>query len=398
MRVRSPFFLLCATGLFAIFSSTIAKSPVLPLFAAHLGASITAIGLIGSAASLAGIVISVPAGIFSDHFGRRRMLQAAAWIFMTAPLLYLFTDSIVALGATRLYHGLATAIFMPVALALVTDLYHQGRGEKIGLFSTATLAGRFVAPVAGGFLLGLVAADQAMGFRLVYAVCFLGGLAAFVLTTRLPASPNHAPRSQNWSHTLRQFKGVAAKPPILMTAAVEAAMLFMYGCFETFIPLQALAIGLTITQAGLFLSAQIVTVALLKPAMGRFADQHGRGGQIFWGALLGAGAVAFVPFVSSFSILLMISIGIGLSLAAVTTATSALIADLCGSEGRGGAMGLLSGIMDIGHTAGPVCSGLIAARFGLGSAFIGAAAVLGVTMLVFLASQHLFPQKEPEVS
>jgi hypothetical protein len=42
----NPFKLMCAAGLFAIFSSTLLKSPVLPLFAVHLGATASEVGLI----------------------------------------------------------------------------------------------------------------------------------------------------------------------------------------------------------------------------------------------------------------------------------------------------------------------------------------------------------------
>ena len=46
--------LLCTTGLFAIFSSTIAKSPVLPMFASHLGADPSGIGFIASVSAFKG--------------------------------------------------------------------------------------------------------------------------------------------------------------------------------------------------------------------------------------------------------------------------------------------------------------------------------------------------------
>ena len=56
----SPFILLCTTGLFAIFSSTISKSPVLPLFASHLGADPSGVGFIASVSAFTGIVASIP--------------------------------------------------------------------------------------------------------------------------------------------------------------------------------------------------------------------------------------------------------------------------------------------------------------------------------------------------
>jgi len=48
-------------------------------------------------------------------------------------------------------------------------------------------------------------------------------------------------------------------------------------------------------------------------------------------------------------------------------------------------MGILGSIMDIGHTAGPLVSGIIAAHFGFGKAFIFAALMLVVVSAVFLS-------------
>jgi len=83
--------------------------------------------------------------------------------------------------------------------------------------------------------------------------------------------------------------------------------------------------------------------------------------------------------------LLTLSIAFGLSLSIVTSATSASIADLSSAEGRGSAMGLLGSVMDIGHTTGPLASGFIAASFGYGRAFVGAALVLLLIAFVFLS-------------
>jgi hypothetical protein len=58
------------------------------------------------------------------------------------------------LAIVRFYHGFATAVFIPVAMALVADLFHHERGEKMGWFSTSTLVGRFMAPIAGGGIIG----------------------------------------------------------------------------------------------------------------------------------------------------------------------------------------------------------------------------------------------------
>lgn len=391
----SPFLFLCATGLFAIFSSTISKSPVLPLFAAHLGAGPSGVGLIASISAFAGVVFSVPAGILADRFGQKRLIVTASLIFASAPFGYLLVTNIWQLALVRFYHGFATAIFLPVAMALVSSLSSKERGENLGWFSTATLAGRFMAPVIGGGILGFFSLSSSFSYTVVYAVCGGAGLITLLLALTLPVPEATAQVGQSWSETFRVFKTVVLNRTILLTCFVEAAILFAYGTFETFLPLYAVEHGLSAAQVGVFLSGQIIVLALTKPIMGKFSDRHGRRPQIVAGGVLGAACIGGFALISSFFPLLLLSITFGLCLSIVTSATSAFIADLSSQQARGSAMGLLGSIMDIGHTTGPLFSGVIASSFGYEQSFLGAGGVLlGVALLFSFASMA----KGPSVS
>ncbi len=379
----SPFLFLCVTGFFAIFSSTISKSPVLPLFAGHLGAAPFGIGLIAGISAFAGVTFSVPAGMLADRFGKKRLIMIAAAIFVSAPFGYLLVTTLWQLALVRLYHGFATAIFVPVAMALVSSLSDKERGEKLGWFSTATLAGRFLAPTIGGATLGSFSLEASAGYTAVYLVCGGAGVVTLILAYLLPVPEETEQAGQPWSETYRVFKTVIADRNILVTCVVEAAILFAYGTFETFLPLYAVQNGLIAAHVGILLSGQIIVLALTKPIMGKFSDTHGRKPQIFTGGLMGAACMGGFPFVTSFLSLLCLSIIFGLCLSVVTSATSAYIADLSSPEARGSAMGMLGSIMDIGHTAGPIISGLVAASFGFGQSFAAAAFVLLSVSLFF---------------
>ena len=180
----SPFLVLCGAGLFAIFSSTISKSPVLPLFATHLGAGPSEVGLIAAVSAFMGVLFSIPAGMLSDKLGRRTMLLFSAVIFASAPFLYLMVNSLWQLALVRFYHGFATAVFIPVATAMVSGLFHKERGEKIGWFSTSTLIGRFIAPLAGGGIIGVFVFTPALSYRMVYLVCGTAGVITLLLMFR----------------------------------------------------------------------------------------------------------------------------------------------------------------------------------------------------------------------
>lgn len=382
----SPFLFLCVTGFFAIFSSTISKSPVLPLFAGHLGAAPFGIGLIAGISAFAGVTFSVPAGMLADRFGRKRLIMIAAAIFVSAPFGYLLVTTLWQLALVRLYHGFATAVFVPVAMALVSSLSDKERGEKLGWFSTATLAGRFLAPIIGGGILGSFSLEASAGYTVVYLVCGGAGLVALILAYILPVPEETGQTGQPWSETYRVFKTVIQDRNILMTCVVEAAILFAYGTFETFLPLYAVQNGLIASHVGILLSGQIIVLALTKPIMGKFSDTHGRKPQIFTGGLMGAACMVGFPLVTSFFPLLCLSMIFGLCLSVVTSATSAHIADLSSPDARGSAMGMLGSVMDVGHTAGPIISGLVASSFGYAQSFVGAALVLAAVSLFFICT------------
>lgn len=379
----SPFTLLCSAGLLAIFSSTISKSPVLPLFASYLGADPSGVGMIASVSAFTGIIASIPAGVLSDRLGRRKMLIFSAIVFSTAPYLYLVATQLWQLAVIRFYHGFATAIFIPVAMALVSDLFQKERGEKIGWFSTSTLIGRFMAPIIGGAIIGALVFSPDLSYKAIYIVCGIAGVLTLVLALRLPVPEGKEGNGLRWSEALSSFKMVASNRGIIITAFIEAAILFVYGTFETFLPLYSIKVGLSAYEVGIFLAAQVITLALTKPIMGRFSDRHGRKPQILLGSITGALSVAIISLFTSFVPLFALSILLGLSLSVVTSATSAFIADLSSRETHGSAMGILGSIMDVGHTAGPLASGFVIKYLGFGQAFIAASFVLVLAAFLF---------------
>lgn len=385
----SPFMWLCSTGFFAIFSSTISKSPVLPLLAAYLECSPSEVGMIASVSTLTGVLFSLPAGLLSDRFGRKYLLRVSLVVFASAPFLYLLSVNTWQLVLVRFYHGLATAVFTPIAMALVADIFQTQRGERLGWFSTATLIGRFMAPMVGGSVLGAAALHPAMGFKVVYGICGIAGILALLAGFKIQAPAVEHRKAQSLQSSFRAFRSVISNQGILWASLVEAAILFAYGTLETFLPLYASQHGMNPYKIGILLSGQILTLVLTRPMMGKFSDRHGRIRQIFWGSVLGAGCIGSLGFFTTFLPLLSVSILFGLSLSTVTSATSALIADMTTQEGRGVAMGVFGSVMDIGHSTGPLAGGIVSGYYGFGNCFLAASlALLTVAGFFFARTKH----------
>lgn len=348
------------------------------------------LGLIAAASTVTGIVVSLPAGLLSDQWGRRRVILLSMVVFASAPFLYLLVRVPWQLVLVRVYHGLATAILGPVAMAAVADTFQQGRGERMAWYSSATMVGRFLAPTLGGLLI------LGQDFRLVYLGCGVAGTLALLAATRLPrasqsgSSPSEdtppedrATLSRRWEQARDELRYILTNRRILVTSLAEAAQYLAFGCVETYLPLYLTDIGLTPIQIGPLFTAQALAIALTKPLMGRLSDRWGRKRSIIAGLILGALVMAAMPQTRAYVILACLAILFGVGMAMVTASTSALVSELSREGAYGSALGVLNSIMDVGHTSGPVIGGLLVQAVGYGGAFAGVGGILGLATVAF---------------
>jgi MFS transporter, DHA1 family, multidrug resistance protein len=393
----SAFLLLCTIGGLAIFSSTIAKNPVLPLLAQALGADKGAIGWVAAASTLTGILASLPAGLLSDRWGRRRLLLGAGVVFVSAPLAYLLVTTPAQLAVVRAYHGLATAVLGPVAMAYVADLAPMHRGERLGWYASTTLAGRALAPVVGGALL-------AFGpWPWVYALCGMAGGLAFLGMWWLPNAPANAPPGAEGAAGIPEGSNAASlwtilsHRTILVTSMAEASQFLAFGAVEAFLPLYALSVGMDTATVGLLFGAQIGVKTVARPLMGKVSDRHGRTRQIVFGLLLTGVSTAIFPYTRMAPILLVLSAGFGLGIAIASAATSAFVADLAPERGRGAALGTMSTIMDVGQACGPILLGTLLMRVSYAAGFaIIALLVIAAAALFALTAVDASPVEMPK--
>ena len=383
------FFLLIAfIGGIAILGSTMSKTPVLPLFAAQLGATPVEIGWIVIASTLPGVLISFPIGALADALGKRSVILVSLVFFATAPLLYLLVSTAWELMAVRFYHGIATAIFGTVAAAAIAERYPQQRAAMLSTFSSVTLVGRSVAPFLGGFLISV------SSFHSVYVACAISGVLAMLTGLALPRDSKieqkEATKTQvTKPSTMQSLREVVSNRGILLVSLLEAAQFLVFGAVEAFLALYAASVGIPAWQIGIILGVQLIGIVLIKPVMGTLSDRWGRRAVIFPGLLVGAASVGLLPLVHDVVWLSLLSVAFGVGYAMVTSSTSALVADLTRNGRFGASMGVLRTITDIGQTIGPVATGFLVAGFGYQVAFPVLASVLVMATSVFVIAPQL---------
>ncbi len=368
---RRSMYILSLIGFFAIFSTTLSKNPVLPLFSQALGAGDAVIGLVAAVSPLAGILFSFPVGVLSDHLGRRRLLIASGIVFVSAPLLYLLIFDPLWLIPVRFFHGTATAILGPVIAAMIAEKFPENTGEMLGQYSSATLIGRSLAPLAGGAIISFfVFYPGLIPYRLVYLAAAVVAVPVLVLILMERRETPGPLQVLPFSAFRKSFVLFFANRRLRATASVDMATYFAFGAFETFLPLVLLSRGLGAYEAGILFAAQTLIIALTKPFFGRIADRIDKRLQILAGLFILGSSVAAIPFASSFPVFLLVSALLALGMSLSTVATSAYTADIAQKEQMGASMGALSSIMDIGHSAGPLVTGIIIAGSGYGAGFL----------------------------
>jgi len=386
----SSFRLLCLIGFLAFVSYDLIRSPLLPLFAERLGARPEWIGLIVGVSTITGILLKLPAGSLSDLLGRRRLLLIGLSVFALAPYFYFGVSHVWQLILLRAFHGLATALFAPVAMAVVADLFREGRGEALSCYSSFTQAGRLSGRMIGGYLLVW------FGFQQTFAVCAAIGvvLIALFLILKLPedrsktAVPRlpEGERHESLAALLQGLREVGRDRRVLVTSGMEAILMTASGALMAFLPLYGINVGLHAGEVGLLFGMMGIASILARPVMGRLSDRIGRRPLIMTGQIICAGVMLLLPWTDGFKGILLLSLIFGFGEAVIGSSTSAMVADLCKEKSLGSAMGVFGTVMDIGHAGGPILTGFLIGLSGYTGAFSGVGVLLLAVTALFAAT------------
>jgi MFS transporter, DHA2 family, multidrug resistance protein len=96
----------------------------------------------------------LPAGLLGDRIGRKRLLTGALIVFGVASLACAYSKTTGELIAARAVLGLAAAVIVPLALAVLPVMFTPAeRPRAIGIVGGATFLGYPLGPILGGWLL-----------------------------------------------------------------------------------------------------------------------------------------------------------------------------------------------------------------------------------------------------
>ncbi|MFZ5998641.1 MAG: MFS transporter [Nitrospirota bacterium] len=392
MNIFTPFNALCSVGFFARLSYALARSPVLPLFALYLGAGPEAIGFAVGISTVTGIFFKLPSGALSDVIGRKRTMLIGLVVFAAMPFTYLLIKDYTLLIIIRFIHGLATAVYGPVSMAVVADIAGKNKGAMLSWFSSVTIIGNLLGAPLGGLILHSTGNGPSLReFHFAYLASGIAGVTALALALSVLKGEKAIEKGKGLREAFRRFasgiKEVVSDKRVVITSSMEGLQNMTVGALEAFLPIYAVTIaGLNEFQAGLLWGVQVVTTIISKPLMGRTSDRYGRKPLITSGLILCAVSFGSIPLLKDFYLLALAAVVFGLGEAFVTSSSAALVADICKEKHFGTAMGTFGTIFDIGHASGPILAGFLIAQLDYIYSFLIMAAALLIAVPVFMAN------------
>ena len=374
-------------------------TPILPLYAQSFGLNAAAVGSLITVFGVARILINIPAGHWSERFGRRKLLILGPLITAAGSFGFAVATSFPQLLFWRVLQGVGSAVLTTAAMVALADLSAPGnRGRIMSLYQGSLLLGAGAGPALGGVIAG------AWGFRAPFfmfgAFTLLGGVWAFYRipeTRDLAAADEPAPGDAG---------SVAARPApsprplrgsmwtmlrdisFLLVSLVTLATFFTRsGGQMTLLPLLGHnEIGLSETAIGLvFTVIALVNFATLYVA-GSLSDRFGRKVVIVPSGILTAAAVGLYVYAGTGATFLAVSILLGIGTGLGGPAPAAYVADIVPAGMVGPAMGLYRTISDLGLVLGPVLLGAIVDAWGYDPAFGVNAALMLLSTLLFAAA------------
>jgi MFS family permease len=339
----------------------------LPLYALHLGLSLSEIGILISIRTVIALGLKPVAGWASDRVGVRTVYLAGTFARVLAAVALIFANSLVGLTLVRFLQAASAAGRDVASLGAIA----RDADNRIGTIYSWYASAKHVGGVAGAGVAGLVISYSDDGFGILFTLVF----AMSVLPTAVvwfglrevrdeetAAEPTLSPepetqlfrsRVTEFFRLLRDLSGPAS---VGMLIAASAYM--VHGLFPILATEYA---GLSAAQAGLIYSLSAAVFLIAGPTFGWITDRYGR--------LVGIALRSAANIGSSLMYLAsptFVSIAAARSVddtgkAAFRPAWASAIADIAAKDPprKGRRLGTLDAVQEIGEMAGPALAGIL---------------------------------------
>lgn len=356
-------------------------NPNITKFAANLGMASSILGLLGGAYAFAALLARPVSGCLTDRKNKKMLFNLSLLGLVVCFLGYPIVRNSFWLIVVRFVHGAFFGLNTTVSMTMAANaLPHAKLSSGLGFFGISGVASMAIAPSIGIWIV------QTWG----YSTLFLAGAASTMISLLLALGisdavtevPEHAR-----TLSIHDLFAVEALMPMIIGVFASSAS----GLCSNFMVLFADERG--IPNIGIFFTVEALALLLVRPVIGRIADQVP---PAYIGIPCCLCMVAAMVMLGRAEHLVQVLIagvlfGVGYSILPLLQSMSI---QLVGKQRRGVASSTYYIGIDLGNTGGPMIGGLIAASIGYANTFLWFSIPAVVAGILLFVTRRAQPEKE----
>ena len=235
-----------------------------PLYLERLGADPLQIGGLLGLAAMVMTLTHIPAGVLTDHLGRKRLLITGWLCGVLACLLMFLARSLPLFVIGMLLYGLTNFVLVPMNSYITAVRGHLSVARALTLTSALFNLGGFMGALAGG------AVSEAIGLRSVYGIASVFFLLSFGLILSIERQPHESIALETRYTAL--FKNKSLFRFLLLACLTMFGMYLSWPLTPNFLQNERLV---SLGAIGVFGSMNALGLVLLNLSLGRLLPRSG---------------------------------------------------------------------------------------------------------------------------
>ena len=343
-------------------------APALPRIAAALDVSAGEVGLLVTAFTLPGVILTTFAGILADRYGRLRVLLPGLVVFAIAGVACVFAANLPLLIVLRVVQGIGASAIGSINVTLIGDLFvDRQRTAAMGLNASVLSIGTATYPAIGGAL-------AMVAWSAPFALAALALPAAYLAVRRLHVAPKGNKADLN-DYFGDLWVIVRRREVLALFFASTAIFILLYGAYITFLPfLMSERFASTPLGIGLLMAGLSISTAVTSASLGRLAAWLGEVMVMRVGFVVFAIGLALIPMAPVVWALAVPAVLLGFSFATTIPVVQVLLTAIAPVDRRGAVMSLNGTVLRLGQTLGPPVMAIVYRMAGIDAVFFAGAA------------------------
>jgi predicted MFS family arabinose efflux permease len=379
-----------AAGWLLVLGTRVVLPALLPQVTTAFAIDNATAGVVVSLIWVGYAVTQFPAGLLADRIGERRTLVASIAVTVVAVAIFALAPTFPLFVAGGVLFGLATGIYAPPRVTVLSKVFDEHEGSAIGVTFAAGNVGAALLPVVAGLLAVSLGWRWGFGF-VVLPLC----LVAVSLWVFLPDDPGETESgfSAPPRDVAHRLADVATHRAFLLAWLSMTLVLFTYQGITAFLPTylveaKGLSQGTASVVYGLFFASGATCQYLAGSVSDRFDETR------------------VLAVIAGFGVLTLVALTVAESLVALAVVAALLgsrlglgsvgngyVADILPADVQGSGYGLFRTFYLAAGATGSMFVGLLASRGLFDEAFLSLA---GVTALAAVLYTLLPDPDEPE--